>query len=131
MPSIGRSSLKRLWGFRAGAVFVEDTRRAPGDDDTFILLEPFRGRSEGQNLGVNAQFAHFPRDQVAVLPTRVQNGDFFHTEERIYQRTKAFRVRARLLNPTSISLGYVIDPKAIEKLRGIVGRRVCWSVRRS
>ena len=83
---------------RSRAPLQENACRTAGDNDAFVSTEPVGGRFQGQNLSVDAEFAHFPGNQVAVLSARVQDGYFFHGEERTDEENTGLPGKARVCN---------------------------------
>ena len=62
-------------GVDSGAGGVVDAAGAAGDDDALDVREFGGGGFAGADLGVDAQFADFARDEVTVLPAGVEDGD--------------------------------------------------------
>ena len=64
---------KKPW-IDGGAAGVVDAGRAAGNDDAFAAGQ-LRGRCfTGSDFRVDTQIADFTRDQVTVLPARIENG---------------------------------------------------------
>jgi hypothetical protein len=51
--------------------------RAARDDDALAAGQLGRGSFAGLNVGVDAQIADLPSDQVTILPARVEDGDLW------------------------------------------------------
>ena len=70
-------SLGKDAGVYRGAPGVVNARRAAGDDDA-LREGDGRGRGlTGPHFGVDPEIADFPRDQMTVLPARVQDHDLW------------------------------------------------------
>ena len=57
-----------------------DAARPAGDDDAADAGEPIGGRVDRQHMALSAGFADAPRQQMTVLPARIQNRDAVHGE---------------------------------------------------
>ena len=57
-----------------------DAARPAGDDDAADAVEPIGGRVDRQHVALNAGFANAPRQQMTVLPARIENRDTVHGE---------------------------------------------------
>lgn len=65
----------------ARRVFFGDASRPAGNDDAADAGQLVRGRIDRKDVTLNAELANTPRQQVAVLPARIQNRNTLH--ERI------------------------------------------------
>ena len=65
----------------AGRVFFGDASRSAGNDDAADPGQLSSRRIDRENVTLNAELTNTPREQVAVLPTRIQNRNTLH--ERI------------------------------------------------
>ena len=51
-----------------------------GDNDAADAVEQIGRRVDRQHVALNAGFAHSPRQQMTVLPARIENRDTVHGE---------------------------------------------------
>ena len=57
-----------------------DAARSAGDDDAADAVELSGGCVDRKDVALNAGFANAPRQQMTVLPARIENRDTVHEE---------------------------------------------------
>jgi len=69
----GNTALQQTWIYRRASRVV-DAGGSSRDDHAFSAHEVRGRRFTGSDFGVDSQIAYFARDQVTVLPARIENG---------------------------------------------------------
>ncbi len=62
----------------ARRIFFGDATRSAGNDDPADASEPVGRRVDRKHVTLNAYLSHSPREQMTILPARIQNRNSLH-----------------------------------------------------